>query len=109
MLWSGSLSKGRSVTISELPYYNLFGVSIGSTATELWGIMLIGGRGSASSSAKAVHVSAGLDDGSGSYFFKASFDIDNTTLKLQQASRTQLTASGNIGIALYVREIYGLF
>lgn len=71
--------------------------------------MLIGGRGSASSSAKAVHVSAGLDDGSGSYFFKASFDIDNTTLKLQQAFRTQLTSSGNTGVALYVREIYGLF
>ena len=109
LLWSGAISAGGSVTVPEAPYYNLFGVSVGSTSTELWGNMLIGGRSGPNSSTDEFHAIAGLDNGTASYFYKASFNITNgTTLTLQGASRHRLDSNANVGIALYVREIYGI-
>lgn len=98
-LWSGTLSKGGSVTITQLQSWTLFGVLVTGYSVLL--PMLSTGDGSLSASAS-------YDDGSTSVSLKASFSISGTTLKLISASKHVFDTTV-AGTSLNVYRIYGIF
>lgn len=103
LLWAGTLSKGGSVTINDLPYYDVFAFSLDVTCS------LIGvrapGDGAIDNFIQAV---AGSDNSSVSKVFTASLYIRNSTkLFLQQASEHTLNAALT-GTARQIKRIYGI-
>ena len=105
LLWEGTLSKGGSVTISELPYYNVFAFSL-DVSCALIGVRAPSYDTGISNFIQAV---AASDSGTRSLTYNASMYIrqDGTTLVLQQASQ-HLLSTGLTGEARVIKQIYGI-
>ncbi len=105
LLWTGTLSKGGSVTISTLPLYDTFMGRTSDGATMLIGTRYYDDSGNRQ---RDVRMVSAHDDGSSSYVFKASLYAEGTKLTLQQTSKHQLANSGITGTALTFKAIWGL-
>ena len=105
LLWEGTLSKGGSATISELPYYNVFAFSL-DVSCALIGVRAPSYDTGISNFIQAV---AASDSGTRSLTYNASMYIrqDGTTLVLQQASQ-HLLSTGLTGEARVIKQIYGI-
>ena len=105
LLWEGTLSKGGSATISELPYYNVFAFSL-DVSCALIGVRAPSYDAGISNFIQAV---AASDSGTRSLTYNASMYIrqDGTTLVLQQASQ-HLLSTGLTGEARVIKQIYGI-
>lgn len=111
-LWTGTLAKGASVSIPNLNTYKFIGVKLAKDASAGTSqIMLIGvfanptyGTGSTE-----LHCDSQSDSGTNTVFWKASFNVTNTTLKLQSASIHEVITSSPYlkGTAQVVKEIWG--
>ena len=104
-LWSGTLSKGGSVTVANLSLFDTFilGTS-GGTA------MLIGTRYYDPNQNRGTTVlfTAGHDDGTTSYLYKATTSMSGTTFKLTSCSVHTLDSTGCGGRAATVKSLYGV-
>lgn len=104
-LWSGTLSKGGSVTVANLSLFDTFilGTS-GGTA------MLIGTRYYDPNQNRGTTVlfTAGHDDGTTSYLYKATTSMSGTTFKLTSCSVHTLDPTGCGGCAATVKSLYGV-
>lgn len=104
-LWSGTLSKGGSVTVANLSLFDTFilGTS-GGTA------MLIGTRyyDQYQNRGTTVLFTAGHDDGTTSYLYKATTSMSGTTFKLTSCSVHTLDPTGCGGHAATVKSLYGV-
>lgn len=104
-LWSGTLSKGGSVTVANLSLFDTFilGTS-GGTA------MLIGTRYYDQNQNRGTTVlfTAGHDDGTTSYLYKATTSMSGTTFKLTSCSVHTLDPTGCGGRAATVKSLYGV-
>lgn len=104
-LWSGTLSKGGSVTVANLSLFDTFilGTS-GGTA------MLIGTRYYDPNQNRGTTVlfTAGHDDGTTSYLYKATTSMSGTTFKLTSCSVHTLDPTGCGGHAATVKSLYGV-
>lgn len=104
-LWSGTLSKGGSVTVANLSLFDTFilGTS-GGTA------MLIGTRYYDPNNNRGTTVlfTAGHDDGTTSYLYKATTSMSGTTFKLTSCSVHTLDPTGCGGHAATVKSLYGV-
>lgn len=104
-LWSGTLSKGGSVTVANLSLFDTFilGTS-GGTA------MLIGTRYYDPNQNRGTTVlfTAGHDDGTTSYLYKATTSMSGTTFELTSCSVHTLDPTGCGGRAATVKSLYGV-
>ena len=104
-LWSGTLSKGGSVTVSNLNLFDTFvlGTSSGTA-------MLIGTRYYDPNNNRGTTVlfTAGHDDGTTSYLYKATTSMSGTTFKLTSCSVHTLDPTGCGGHAATVKSLYGV-
>lgn len=104
-LWSGTLSKGGSVNVANLSLFDTFilGTS-GGTA------MLIGTRYYDPNNNRGTTVlfTAGHDDGTTSYLYKATTSMSGTTFKLTSCSVHTLDPTGCGGHAATVKSLYGV-
>lgn len=104
-LWSGTLSKGGSVTVANLSLFDTFilGTS-GGTA------MLIGTRYYDPNQNRGTTVlfTAGHDDGTTSYLYKATTSMSGTTFKLTSCSVHTLDPTGCGGRVATVKSLYGV-
>ena len=104
-LWSGTLSKGGSVTVANLSLFDTFilGTS-GGTA------MLIGTRYYDQNQNRGTTVlfTAGHDDGTTSYLYKATTSMSGTTFRLTSCSVHTLDPTGCGGHAATVKSLYGV-
>ena len=104
-LWSGTLSKGGSVTVANLSLFDTFilGTSSGTA-------MLIGTRyyDQYQNRGTTVLFTAGHDDGTTSYLYKATTSMSGTTFKLTSCSVHTLDPTGCGGRAATVKSLYGV-
>lgn len=104
-LWSGTLSKGGSVTVANLNLFDTFilGTSSGTA-------MLIGTRyyDQYQNRGTTVLFTAGHDDGTTSYLYKATTSMSGTTFKLTSCSVHTLDPTGCGGHAATVKSLYGV-
>ncbi len=104
-LWSGTLSKGGSVTVANLSLFDTFilGTSSGTA-------MLIGTRYYDPNQNRGTTVlfTAGHDDGTTSYLYKATTSMSGTTFKLTSCSVHTLDPTGCGGHAATVKSLYGV-
>lgn len=104
-LWSGTLSKGGSVTVANLSLFDTFilGTSDGTA-------MLIGTRYYDPNQNRGTTVlfTAGHDDGTTSYLYKATTSMSGTTFKLTSCSVHTLDPTGCGGRAATVKSLYGV-
>lgn len=104
-LWSGTLSKGESVTVANLSLFDTFilGTSSGTA-------MLIGTRyyDQYQNRGTTVLFTAGHDDGTTSYLYKATTSMSGTTFKLTSCSVHTLDPTGCGGHAATVKSLYGV-
>ena len=104
-LWSGTLSKGGSVTVANLNLFDTFilGTSSGTA-------MLIGTRYYDPNQNRGTTVlfTAGHDDGTTSYLYKATTSMSGTTFKLTSCSVHTLDPTGCGGHAATVKSLYGV-
>lgn len=104
-LWSGTLSKGGSVTVANLNLFDTFilGTSSGTA-------MLIGTRYYDPNNNRGTTVlfTAGHDDGTTSYLYKATTSMSGTTFKLTSCSVHTLDPTGCGGHAATVKSLYGV-
>ena len=104
-LWSGTLSKGGSVTVANLSLFDTFilGTSDGTA-------MLIGTRyyDQYQNRGTTVLFTAGHDDGTTSYLYKATTSMSGTTFKLTSCSVHTLDPTGCGGHAATVKSLYGV-
>lgn len=104
-LWSGTLSKGGSVTVADLNLFDTFilGTSSGTA-------MLIGTRYYDQNQNRGTTVlfTAGHDDGTTSYLYKATTSMSGTTFKLTSCSVHTLDPTGCGGHAATVKSLYGV-
>ena len=97
-MWSGTLSKGGSVTIADLPKYNVLVVQ----PTGGNNIMLVGAK----SPNNELHCVSGNDSGGGSNCWVASLAISSTKLTLRAASYHSLDST--TAIATGIAVVYGI-
>lgn len=104
-LWSGTLSKGGSVTVANLSLFDTFilGTSDGTA-------MLIGTRYYDPNQNRGTTVlfTAGHDDGTTSYLYKATTSMSGTTFELTSCSVHTLDPTGCGGRAATVKSLYGV-
>lgn len=104
-LWSGTLSKGGSVTVANLSLFDTFilGTSSGTA-------MLIGTRYYDPNQNRGTTVlfTAGHDDGTTSYLYKATTSMSGTTFRLTSCSVHTLDPTGCGGHAATVKSLYGV-
>lgn len=104
-LWSGTLSKGGSVTVANLNLFDTFilGTSSGTA-------MLIGTRYYDQNQNRGTTVlfTAGHDDGTTSYLYKATTSMSGTTFRLTSCSVHTLDSTGCGGHAATVKSLYGV-
>lgn len=104
-LWSGTLSKGGSVTVANLSLFDTFilGTSSGTA-------MLIGTRYYDQNQNRGTTVlfTAGHDDGTTSYLYKATTSMSGTTFRLTSCSVHTLDPTGCGGHAATVKSLYGV-
>lgn len=104
-LWSGTLSKGGSVTVANLSLFDTFilGTSSGTA-------MLIGTRYYDQNQNRGTTVlfTAGHDDGTTSYLYKATTSMSGTTFKLTSCSVHTLDPTGCGGHSATVKSLYGV-
>mgnify|MGYP000286813781 FL=1 len=104
-LWSGTLSKGGSVTVANLNLFDTFilGTSSGTA-------MLIGTRYYDQNQNRGTTVlfTAGHDDGTTSYLYKATTSMSGTTFRLTSCSVHTLDPTGCGGHAATVKSLYGV-
>lgn len=104
-LWSGTLSKGGSVTVANLSLFDTFilGTSSGTA-------MLIGTRYYDPNQNRGTTVlfTAGHDDGTTSYLYKATTSMSGTTFRLTSCSVHTLDPTGCGGHAAAVKSLYGV-
>ncbi len=104
-LWSGTLSKGGSVNVANLSLFDTFilGTSSGTA-------MLIGTRYYDPNNNRGTTVlfTAGHDDGTTSYLYKATTSMSGTTFKLTSCSVHTLDPTGCGGHAATVKSLYGV-
>ena len=104
-LWSGTLSKGGSVTVANLSLFDTFilGTSSGT-------VMLIGTRYYDQNQNRGTTVlfTAGHDDGTTSYLYKATTSMSGTTFRLTSCSVHTLDPTGCGGHAATVKSLYGV-
>ena len=104
-LWSGTLSKGGSVTVANLSLFDTFilGTSSGTA-------MLIGTRyyDQYQNRGTTVLFTAGHDVGTTSYLYKATTSMSGTTFKLTSCSVHTLDPTGCGGHAATVKSLYGV-
>lgn len=104
-LWSGTLSKGGSVTVANLSLFDTFilGTSSGTA-------MLIGTRYYDPNNNRGTTVlfTAGHDDGTTSYLYKATTSMSGTTFRLTSCSVHTLDPTGCGGHAATVKSLYGV-
>lgn len=104
-LWSGTLSKGGSVTVANLNLFDTFilGTSSGTA-------MLIGTRYYDPNNNRGTTVlfTAGHDDGTTSYLYKATTSMSGTTFRLTSCSVHTLDPTGCGGHAATVKSLYGV-
>lgn len=111
-LWTGTLAKGASVSIPNLNTYKFIGVklakdsSAGTSQIMLIGVFANPAYGTGSTE---LHCDSQSDSGTNTVFWKASFNVTNTTLKLQSASIHEVITSSPYlkGTAQVVKEIWG--
>lgn len=104
-LWSGTLSKGGSVTVANLSLFDTFilGTSSGTA-------MLIGTRYYDPSNNRGTTVlfTAGHDDGTTSFLYKATTSMNGNTFKLTSCSVHTLDYNGCGGNPATVKSLYGV-
>ena len=104
-LWSGTLSKGGSVAVANLSLFDTFilGTSNGTA-------MLIGTRYYDQNQNRGTTVlfTAGHDDGTTSYLYKATTSMSGTTFRLTSCSVHTLDPTGCGGHAATVKSLYGV-
>ena len=104
-LWSGTLSKGGSVIVANLSLFDTFilGTSSGTA-------MLIGTRYYDPNQNRGTTVlfTAGHDDGTTSYLYKATTSMSGTTFRLTSCSVHTLDPTGCGGHAATVKSLYGV-
>ena len=104
-LWSGTLSKGGSVTVANLSLFDTFilGTSSGTA-------MLIGTRYYDQNQNRGTTVlfTAGHDDGTTSFLYKATTSMSGTTFELTSCSVHTLDPTGCGGHAATVKSLYGV-
>lgn len=104
-LWSGTLSKGGSVAVANLNLFDTFilGTSSGTA-------MLIGTRYYDQNQNRGTTVlfTAGHDDGTTSYLYKATTSMSGTTFRLTSCSVHTLDPTGCGGHAATVKSLYGV-
>ena len=104
-LWSGTLSKGGSVAVANLSLFDTFilGTSSGTA-------MLIGTRYYDQNQNRGTTVlfTAGHDDGTTSYLYKATTSMSGTTFRLTSCSVHTLDPTGCGGHAATVKSLYGV-
>lgn len=109
LLWSGTLAKGKSVTLQNANWkkYNLFMARTSDGAT-----VLLGARYVSPSGDDCIRFVGGYDDGSNSYVFKANTTIsDSNSFKNVACSlHKYLTSSSGSGMskALDLKELWGI-
>lgn len=102
LLWSGTLSKGGSVTIPDLPKWRAFVVATSyHGARRVWGVRAPGSG--------AITVFGAYDDGSETPLLNALLMVSETTLWLTGASVRKITYTGHTSAAVNITEIYGVF
>lgn len=94
-LWSGSLSKGGSVNVSQGNQYTLFAVCPGGD-----GVLMIGVKYK-----NELHCYASVDSGELTTQYRASFRISGNTFRLVAASCNMLNGANS---GKTVTEIYGI-
>lgn len=94
-LWSGVLSKGASVNVSQGNQYTLFAVKPGDNEILMIGVKY----------GNQLHCYASADSGSSTSQYRASFRVNNNTFELVAVSVNVLNG-GNT--AYIVSEIYGI-
>lgn len=95
-LWSGNLSRGGSVNVSQGRQYTLFAVRPNDE-----GILLIGVRFQ-----DELHCYASYDSGVETRQSRASFRVNGNTFQLTAASENSLNGANS---EINITEIYGLF
>lgn len=109
LLWSGTLTKGKSVTLPNANWkkYNLFKARTSDGIT-----MMVGARYVNPSGDDSIRFVGGYDDGSNSYVFKANTTIsDSNSFKNVACSlHKYLTSSSGSGMskALDLKELWGI-
>ncbi len=102
LLWSGTLSKGGSVTIPDLPKWRAFLVATSyNDAARVWGVRAPGSG--------AITVFGAYDSGSETPLLNALLMPRGTTLGLASASARKITGTGHTSAAVNITEIYGVF
>ena len=104
-LWTGTLSKGGTVTVANLALYDTFMARTSDGATMMLGTRTYEDNGTRGT---AVRFVGGYDDGNTSYVFKANTEANGTTFKLVQHSAHKLANAGITGTALSLKSLWGL-
>lgn len=95
-LWSGNLSKGGSVNVTQGSQYTIFAVRQGSDELLMIGIRF----------KNQLHCYASYDSGTETRHCRASFRINGNTFQLMGASDNLLNGTN---LAKSITEIYGIF
>lgn len=108
-IWVGTLNKGGTITVPEIPYYNLIAVAEGSSnGVGDEGIVLIGGRAPINDTGYTqIHCASQNDDGAASYLHKASFTVDGTSMMLISASKHTINETMP-GANIWIHRIFGI-
>lgn len=94
LLWTGTLGKGGSVTISDLPNYNTFMARTSHGITIMIGMRNMNSNGSQT---KDVGFTGGYDDGTKSYWYRCTATAEGTKFTNRCCSYTQIGSSTNGG------------
>ena len=103
-LWSGTLSKGGTVTVPDVGKYNVFAVTErygGKDQCRMLGVSHNPGG------VRVLTCSTQNDDGRDSYIHKAHFEISGTSVKLAGASR-HLVSDAMTGVVTQISAIFGV-
>ena len=105
LLWSGTLSKGGSVSVVDLELYDLFMARTSDGATMMIGTRTYNDNGNRADTIRFV---GGYDDGTSSFIFKANTTASGQTFTLVQCSMHKLANSGITGRVLTLKSLWGI-
>lgn len=107
LLWSGTLSSGGSITVSDLPNYNMLGAITANASGTVNAERLLGVKNPHTNS---ISLFAAISFGSTFWITASTFSFDGTTLKFSHSNSQQF--KGSLGSfqndVIVIKEIYGL-
>lgn len=101
-IWSGTLSRGGTVSIPAIADYVAIGCHLDNEGT-----MVVGFRNNLAYS--LFRCVGAIDTGTATYLYVASFLLSGTNVKLVAACQQKQLSNGNGGAAKSVTHIFGLF